>query len=301
LRAGISTTAGGSSTSTTGSGTSGGSALSGGSSPSTLLGSGTAFGASLDLANGGGFSQALSQQDNRFGKLGIVRVFYQGLPASWASHPELATRPSIISFKMQPSAVLNGAYDSQLTAWFAAAPRTTDVFWSYWHEPENDHQLNLADYRAAWQHISALSRRASNPHLHATLILMGYTTHAGSGRDWHDYYSGSASIDVMGWDAYNTGSKNGKYTDPATLFDPVAAVSREAGKPWGIAETASRLVSTDGGTTGRADWLRAMSNYMASHNALFVAYWDVNASGGSFKLTDQPSINAWRAAVADSA
>ena len=282
-------------------GTSGGSGSAGSAGGSRVPNGSTMFGASLDLANGGGFSRALAEQDSRFGKMGVVRVFYPGFPATWASHPELANRTSVVSFKLNPADVLSGANDTRLLTWFSTAPRTAQVYWSYWHEPENDKQLNLSQYRAAWQHITALSRRADNPNLHATLILMGYTAHAGSGRDWHDYYPGSAAVDVMGWDAYNSGNKKGQYTDPATLFNPVAAVSRAAGKPWGIAETASKVIAPDGGAQGRADWLRASSSYLASNDAVFCAYWDVNASGGSYKLTDQPSISAWRAAVALSA
>jgi hypothetical protein len=280
-------------------GTSGGSGSVGGAgsagSGSKVPNSGTMFGASLDLANGGGFSQALAAQDSRFGKLGVVRVFYPGLPAAWASRPELANRTSVVSFKLNPADVLSGANDSRLLNWFNTAPRSAQVYWSYWHEPENDKQLNLAQYRAAWQHITALSRRANNPNLHATLILMGYTVHQGSGRDWHDYYPGSASVDVMGWDVYNTGAKKGKYTDPASLYGPVAAVARSVGKPWGIAETASKVVDS---TSARASWLRSTTSYLDGAGAQFVAYWDVNANGGSYKLTDQPGISAWRAAVA---
>ena len=263
---------------------------------SLSLGGGTAFGASLDLAGGGGFQQALAAQDRRFGGLDVVRVFYPGFPAPWSSRPELAGRNSVVSFKIPPASVLSGSYDSRLLQWFKTAPRTGNVFWTYWHEPENDAQLNKAQYRAAWQHISALSRQANNPRLHSTLILMGYTVRPGSGRDWHDWYPGSAAIDVMGWDVYNVGAKKGIYSDPANLYGPVAAVSRSVGKPWGIGETGSRLIPGDNGSQ-RAAWLRSAAQYLDSHGALWAAYWDVDAKGGSFKLSDAPSIAAWRAAV----
>jgi hypothetical protein len=255
----------------------------------------TKFGVSLDLAAGGGFSQNLKQQESRFGKLGVVRVFYPGLPASWSSRPELAQRSSVVSFKMDPNAVIRGTYDSRMRDWFKSAPRGVDVYWSYWHEPEND-KVNAATYRAAWKHLSALSRSASNPRLHATLILMGYTTHKGSHRNWRDWYAGSDSIDVLGFDAYNSGNKKSKYTDPSVLFDPLVAVAKEAGKPWGIAETGSKLLNGDTGPQ-RAAWLRGVESYLSANGAVFGAYWDVRASGGNFKLTDSASIAAWRQAV----
>lgn len=287
------------STSTTTGSASGRSGSAGGGSvpgASLSLGGRTAFGTSLDLANGGGFEQALSTQDRRFGDLGIVRVFYPGFPAPWNSKPQLATRSSIVSFKIAPVQVLSGSYDSRLLRWFQTAPRSANIYWTYWHEPENDSQLDPAQYRAAWQRISALSRQASNPRLRATLILMGYTVQRGSGRDWRDWYPGSADIDVMGWDVYNTGAKKDKYNDPATLFGSVAAVARSVGKPWGIGETGSRLIPGDNGSQ-RAAWLREAARYLDSAGALWAAYWDANGRGGSFKLTDAPSIAAWRAAV----
>lgn len=284
-----STTAGSTSSPTGGAG--------GASAPGAPLNlGGTAFGASLDLANGGNFAQALSTQDRRFGGLDVVRVFYSGFPAPWSSKPQLAARDSVVSFKMPPAQVLSGSYDIRLLQWFRTAPRSANIYWTYWHEPENDPQLNPAQYRAAWQHISALSRQANNPRLRATLILMGYTVRPGSGRDWRDWYPGSATIDVMGWDVYNTGAKKDRYADPAALYGPVAAVSRSIGKPWAIGETGSQLIPGDTGSQ-RAAWLRQAAQYLDSAGALWAAYWDVDAKGGSFKLSDAPSIAAWRSAV----
>ena len=269
-------------------------------SPSVVR-KGILFGASLNLANGGGsFDSALASQDKKYGKLGIIRVFYPGFPASFASHPQLNTRPSIISFKVPAKEILSGAYDAKFKAWFASAPKNTDVFWTYWHEPEND-GLNLADYRAAWARLAKLSHATNNSHLHATLILMGWTLREHSGRNWKDYYAGNSSIDVLAFDIYNTGVKNsGNYKTADKLYSLAAATAKSVGKPWGLAETATLLARGDSTGTGQAAWLRANTQFLIDNGASFAAYFDTLMPGGDFRLTKAPAVAAWSQAVAKS-
>jgi hypothetical protein len=269
-------------------------------SPSVVR-QGILFGSSLNLANGGGsFDSALASQDKKYGKLGIVRVFYPGFPASFASHPQLNTRPSIISFKVPAKDILSGAYDARFKAWFASAPKTTDVFWTYWHEPEND-GLNLADYRAAWARLARLSHTANNSHLHATLILMGWTLRENSGRNWRNYYAGNSSIDVLGFDIYNTGVKNtGTYKSADKLYSLAASVAKSVGKPWGLAETATLLARGDTTGSGQAAWLRSNTQFLIDNGASFASYFDTLMPGGDFRLTKALSIQAWSSAVAKS-
>jgi hypothetical protein len=258
----------------------------------------TLFGASLDM-NGSSFSSALASQDSKYGHLGVMRVFYPGMPASFASHPQLLTRPSVISFKVPSTTVLSGKDDAFFKSWFASAPKTTDVYWSYWHEPEND-GLNLANYRAAWAHLANIAHSVGNPHLHATLILMEWSLHPGSHRNWKDYYAGSQYIDDLGWDVYNTGVRNTHtYKTPEKLLSFPAAASKSVGKPWGVAELGSLMASGDSGS-GEAAWLAACTSYLIANHAMFASYFDENMPGGDYRLRAAAPISTWRASVAKS-
>jgi hypothetical protein len=70
-----------------------------------------------------------------------VRAYYPGLPAANARTSGLAGANKsavIVSFKAQPQTVLSGADDAALAHFFTTAPTGHPIYWSYWHEPEND-------------------------------------------------------------------------------------------------------------------------------------------------------------------
>ena len=266
--------------------------------------SGTVFGSSLGQSSSGGTrEEALAREECRFGSLGTVRLFDDALPSSWSSLETFKGKSLVISFRPPPADVLAGTFDEALLAWFKAAPRDQETYWSYVHEPEAEiarGTFTAADYRAAWQHIARLEDQAGNEHLHSTLILMGWTVNPASKLDWKDYYPGDSYINVLAWDPYNdAGSVAGPstYPDPATVFGDVIAVSKAAGKPFGIAETGSRLIPSDPGGEGRAAWLTKVGAYLKDHKALFVAYWDSAVGVGDYRLTDAPSAAAWRKLV----
>jgi hypothetical protein len=256
-------------------------------------------GASLHLRGGESFADALRRSDRTYGPLRMVRVFYPGLPPSWkGSRADVSNRTVVVSFKANPREVTAGRHDSRLASWFASVPRDVDVYWAYFHEPENDVQSGAytpAQFTAAFRHVSALADRAKNPRLRATLILMCWTLNPNSGRDFNAYYPGSAAVDVLGWDCYNSGTKNNRYTPPGQVFSRMISKSKALGKPWGLAETGTAKIASDGGGTGRAAWIRSMSRYLNDQKPLWVAYYDYQVPGGDFRLLDTPSQQAWRA------
>jgi hypothetical protein len=256
-------------------------------------------GASLHLRGGESFGDALRRSDSTYGPLRMVRVFYPGLPPSWnGSRADVANRTVVVSFKAPPQQVIAGRHDSRLASWFASVPKNVDVYWAYFHEPENDVQsgsFTPAQFAAAFKRISGLADRAKNPRLRATLILMCWTLNPNSRRDFNDYYPGSAAVDVLGWDCYNSGTKNRRYTPPQEVFSRMISKSRALGKPWGLAETGTAKIAGDSSGTGRAEWLRSMSRYLNEQKPLWVAYYDYQVSGGDFRLLDKPSQDAWRA------
>jgi hypothetical protein len=248
--------------------------------------------------NGQPYLTAFAAEQARLGPLPSVRYFNPGAPAAWSGNAGAVDRTIIVSFKFNPSQILSGSEDSLMKSWFANAPRDRDVYWSYYHEPEDqiaDGAFSAADYRAAWRHLKSLADQAHNPRLYSTLILMQWTVNPQANRNWRDYYPGDDVIDVMGWDVYSlSGIK--KYDDPAGLIDPIITVSKQIGKPWGIAELGAVRTTADPGGTGRAQWLAGVASVLHKSDALWVEYYDVGGDANTdFLLSDAPSQAAWRA------
>ncbi|RJL19961.1 hypothetical protein D5H75_39930 [Bailinhaonella thermotolerans] len=254
-------------------------------------------GASFAAENGETYQQALARLDARYGGLKAVRLFYGGLPQAWPGKLDGGTRPLVISFKAGPRVVSSGAHDTTLRAWFRAAPRDRDIYWTFYHEPEDDiarGEFTAADYRQAWKHLAALAREAANPRLRATLILMNWTLETASGRHWRDYYPGRDTIDVLAWDVYNydTLAAKGRYLDPRTLLAQSIAVNRSENLPYGVAELGSHIAAGDDGT-GRAAWLRQMTAHLSEHGALWALYFDLDWPSGDYRLNDPHGRAAW--------
>jgi hypothetical protein len=203
-----------------------------------------------------------------------------------------------VSFKANPRDVLTGEHDAYLGRWFASVPTDRTVWWTYWHEPEDDIEkgrFSAADYRAAWRHLTALAEGARNPQLRPTLVLMCWTLTPESGRNWKSYYAGDSVIDTLGWDCYNAGARFGRYRDPMRMFSATAAASASVGKPWGISELGSLLATGDTGAD-RARWLRACAAWLRRGGASWVSYFDAPV-GGEYRLFDEASRAAWRDVV----
>ncbi|PWU57622.1 hypothetical protein DLE60_24205, partial [Micromonospora globispora] len=254
-------------------------------------------GLSIDAQSGETFSQAMARSDRTFGRPKMARIFYPGLPPAWdGSRSDLVDRTVVVSFKASPQEINTGKYDSRLASWFASIPREHNVYWSYFHEPEDDVQrgsYTAAAYRTAWRRIAGLADRADNPRLINTLILMCWTVDPKSGRNFNDFYPGGDVVEALGWDCYNWAVKWKRYASPQEVFGRMISKSRELGKPWGLAETGSDLLPGDTGM-GRAGWLRSMTTYVNGQRPEFVAYWNNAVSYGDFRLLDSPSIQAWR-------
>jgi hypothetical protein len=239
----------------------------------------------------------VARQDAKFGHLDTLRYYAPGLPPAWSTITALGQRDLVVSFKADPVAVARGDHDAYLSAWFAAAPRDRKIWWTYFHEPENDVAAGAftpTQFRDAFRHVSQLAQQAGRTDLRSTMILMGYTVTKSSGRNWADYYAGSAYVDVLGWDVYNHAAAAGtSYSTPENVFGKVVAVSAAAGKPVAIAETGAPLITGDTGA-GRAAYLKAAATYLKTAKAQFVTYYD-STQGGSYTLDDAPSIGAWAA------
>jgi hypothetical protein len=245
----------------------------------------------------------LTQETSQFGHMSVIRVYYPGLPGAdaWTTGLPAANNSAVVvSFKALPTTILSGADDASLSHFFDTAPTGHPIYYSYYHEPEDNiaaGQFTLADYKAAWAHVVALADAANNPDLHSTLILMEWDLQAASGRNWKDYLPGGGIISTLGWDAYPQGSatnNNPQLTPPADFMGPAIAASKSVGLPYGFPEFA---LST---ATGRSGWLTSVGNYLMTSGALFATYWDGNSEYPMMKLTSAADIAAWRSFVVQS-
>ena len=228
-----------------------------------------------------------------------MRAFYPGLPASWDQILEASDTSLVVSFKANPEQILSGANDQELRQWFATAPQDRDVWWVYYHEPEDNVErgdFTAEQWRAAYRHIAALANEANNPRLLNTIVLMCWTLDAASGRSLSDYFPGADVVETIGWDCYSQPSVDEAYENPAELYGPAIAASLSLGVGWGVAETGSLKVADDPTGDLRAAWLLEAGQYLAAEDAQFVAYFD-SPVGGEFRLLDRPSQIAWRQVI----
>jgi hypothetical protein len=249
-------------------------------------------------------SMTLADLDALFGlRLEALRLFDPDLPASWNSARAASTagRTLIVSFRPMPQDVLAGKYDRELRTFFANAPSNQTIYWSYIHEPEPliDKGTFTADqYRRAWQRIAGFANEACKANLHPTLILTGWTSSPASKRDWRTYYAGDDVVQVLAWDPYNGVHEPDRtyYASAESMFGDIVRIARESGKPFGIAETGSRLIPGDDGR-GRAAWLTSVGDYLRANGAAFVTYFQ-STRDANWLLEDQYSRAAWAAQVA---
>jgi hypothetical protein len=258
----------------------------------------TLFGASV-YQDGLSWESALKRSHERYGGLEVVRVFHTGLPSPWPGRAGAVGGPVVVSFKAPPSQILSGQHDRLLRSWFNNAPTDREIWWSYFHEPEDDVErgsFTAAQWRAAFQRIAGFADSAGNPRLHNTVILMCWTVNPGSGRDFSDFFPGRDAVETIGWDCYNKAITSSQYADPKSMYTNAIATSRRVGVGWGIAETGSKKASGDSTGSRRAAWLRDVGAFLSREGAEFVTYFD-SIVGGEFRLLDEPSRQAWRDVV----
>ena len=260
---------------------------------------GTLYGSSLST-RGQTLIQAVSGVDALFGRADVVRHFSPGMPLDWQSKNAqlLSDRTLITSFKVAPAEIVSGKHDAFFKNWFATAPSDQTIYWSYFHEPEdniNKGEFTEAQYRAAWKHLAEIEQAACQPNMHATLILTEWTMNPNSKRDYRVYDAGHEYVKVLAFDPYNGiyDTDRDFYESPESLLGPIAEKMEADGRPWGIAEIGSRLVIGDPNGAGRAKWFADIGRYTAENDLLFVTYFHDIGPNGDYRLQDKASIDAW--------
>jgi hypothetical protein len=217
---------------------------------------------------------------------------------------------SSYSFKYAPSEVLAGQHDAAIRGFFQGIANNHPVYWTYWHEPDDElyktHSFTPADYRSAWAHIKQIANqvKATQPNLKvfATLIIMQYsmTPNVAPSRPLlgaNGMYPGDDVIDVFGVDAYNADAAKGGITDAATQFGKVIDFAQQHGKPWAIGELGSCPVV--GNPQGRATYLSNAFKYWKSRQPpVFAAYFNVDWPTCDYRFDgDTAATKVWHDAT----
>ncbi|MGC4232982.1 MAG: hypothetical protein QM594_08385 [Niabella sp.] len=261
---------------------------------------GASFGAMQGESQAGSFERV----KKAFGKYQVARIFCSGNPV-WPAYIPVET-VAHISFKMKPNEVLNGAKDAVLTQFFKGLAVTSTIYWTYFHEPEdNIHNgaFTAAEYRDAFDYIIDLQKKLGKPNLIPTLCLMAYSLDPASKRNWKDYLP--KKVELISWDGYY---RDVMGDDVSQVFGDVRKVMKTAGLPWAVAETGVNKMKNSGRVNEvmdiekRKKLLTALAKDISSNDPLpvFVSYFDSapphDASYSSWRISDDPAmIAAWTA------
>jgi hypothetical protein len=229
----------------------------------------------------------LAAQDKKFGHVDVARVFNDS-PKSWDKMPN---RPLVVSFKIPPRSVTAGEWDGVLRNWFRTAPKTYPVWWTYWHEPDDNFSTAIArlQYQQAWKHIVRIERANAPRNLRSTVINTLLSAKSGT---WARTYPGDRWIDVLGWDGKLHAWDEG-YIPAKEFYRAAVRISNGHNKPWGLAEYGSLVFNRD--YKGRAQWMKNTAHWLQNSGARFATWWpQVSAKHGDYRLNDQPSIDAMK-------
>lgn len=261
------------------------------------------WGSSVEQRNGETKRQALVRTETTMGT--VTPRYFSGSTIAFPTNMDpLAPRSLVWSFNRNPQEILTGSDDAAFRGFLADAKNYvdanpgTDVYWGFYHEPEDDiakGSFTAAQYRAAFTRLINISHEAAfvDPQLHSALILMKFTLEAGSGRTFDDYYP--PAVDILAFDAY----KFQPGTSIPSMIDPVVAIAASKGKPWAIAETGVSVKHTD---AQRLTALHDLAAYIASRpvKPQFALYFNSDPCGTAcpsewnWPIDDEPTMaNAW--------
>ena len=159
-----------------------------------------------------------------------------------------------MSFKADAQAIVNGRHDRYLRNWFTNLPNNVTIWWSYYHEPEDNFQtasrVNL--YKRAWARITRIERSTpTNGNLRATFI---HTMHSVWTGTWARHYPGDSVIDVLGFDG-KIKNWHGRYIPASRHYAEARAIANRHNKPWGLAEMGATILRGHSAAE-RAAWMR---------------------------------------------
>lgn len=237
-----------------------------------------------------------------FKKHQIVRIYCSAEPV-WPAYIPLETVAQI-SFKLNARDVLDGKKDEVLTNFFNSLSTSVKIFWTYFHEPEDDIRdgaFTAEEYRLAFDYIINLQKKLNKPNLVPTLCLMGYTLDPVSKRNWKDYLP--SKVELISWDSYY---KESMGDSVGLVFDDIREVMKQIKLPWAVAETAVNKMKKQGNinepldVSQRRHWLNLLAKDLSTKTPLpvYVQYFDSSppqdATYSSWRISDDSTmVAAW--------
>lgn len=262
------------------------------------------WGSSAGAVNGETKAQAYARVKAAFGTHDILRYYCSGV-AEWPSWLPKETTTHI-SFKYNAKEVLAGMHDAALSNFFAGLGSSATIYWTYFHEPEDDIRdgaFTAKEYRDAFDHIISLQKKLNKSNLVPTLCLMSYSLTPQSGRNWRDYLP--AKVELLSWDGYY---RDYMKNDVSAVFGGVRAVAKETGLPWAVAETGVNKMKNSGDINEpvppetRKSLLMALAGDLKTTKPypVFVAYFDSDpahdATYSDWRISDDLAmVGAWKA------
>lgn len=244
----------------------------------------------------GTWAQEFAEYQQRFNGMAVVRTFEANAIGNWTSGvvgtamAQTSRQIAVVhSFKQYDLAAVRtwceNKPDNGLPAWLF-----------YWHEPENDlSTLSAAEWRRRNSGVAGAVRDVGRSDVIFAQCLMRYTLAPASGRNFYDWYTEDAA--EVWFDAYNTGYSSGRYSGVPGILDPVVALAKQLGKPWGIGEYGTPKLGSDATGEGRAAWIEQYTDYGIARGARGLCYWsarDVNTGYNSRIDEDPVAYNAFR-------
>ncbi len=250
-----------------------------------------------------------------FPAMATARVFGppgSGIP-TWTSPTVTALRKAgvvpWISFKDWTS---DTAASAALRTWMVIPDDVTLTYLTYHHEPQGD--LNPNEYRRRWRIVADVVRAHRNA---ARVKLVPIDVLYPSRRKIWDRYrtdwtqwtgiwqqwaptdrAGRYLGDYMGWDCYLEITAT-TYERPERFFATPIGAAHTLGVPLVIPELGAIRVPSDDSGMQRAAWINNCLLYLAAQDCRLVNWWHATGTNGKdYRLTDTPSADAWRNAIA---
>lgn len=221
---------------------------------------------------------------SQFGRIPAARVYYSGaLPSTFeskitANAPEKRIQ---ISFKgWQPSQIIAGAGDANITAFCALVPSDWLVYLTYWHEPNSelrDGVYTPANFINAQIYISELLWSLGSRNIVVPMPCYS-APNTWNGNAWNDswlvhYPAMNNPNAIMSWDVYanphGVGGLTGldiPYATNSSLFDPMYQKTVLGGwnidLHWGLTEFNAPRRNFDATELQRSDWFNSAVTYI---------------------------------------
>lgn len=282
------------------------------------------FGAAVTPYPGSGRShtEEVLAHESDCGPMAILRTYDGGTPIDWHNPsaasgsraptvPGWESRASWHSVKPPAAAVARGELDCWIAAYVESIPVTGfPRLLTMWHEPEGKvpNLFSAATWKRAAHRFGTVVADVGHPDvLYGPCFMSHWALTNGRApvpeiltADPVDLFG---VCDFVGWDPYHLGSWHDRYDPeytPGYYIDPlIEFTAQHTDAPIAIGETGFKPKIDDLGL--RANWLRALTDYVPAHNIIACCYFDAGVRDywmllrtvGETGLRDEESIAAW--------